>query len=376
MDASPVFNILWIVSTAAYAAGILFIAFGLLKLKPSQNKRLYDISVVVAARNEEKHIGDVLTALIGQDYPKERYEIIVVDDASTDRTAQIVAQFEKDSPSTRIRLLHAKDRQRVASPKKNALHLGISRATGEIIALTDADCRPPATWLRTLVACFEPEVGLVIGFSPYELPKLKSPFDYFLALDALALATIAAGTTALGFPATCNGRNLSYRKSVYQQVGGFDKISRFVSGDDDLFLRLVVNRTSWRVHYAMDSRIVVPTYLLDSGAKFFHQRIRHASKGFHYGIKMTFTLSALFLYFVLLFLGLPAALAIPAISAAVICSLLIKIFADFILLVIFAKRMDRLRYLKAYPLVALFHIPYVVVFAALGQLVRFHWKRS
>jgi len=70
------------------------------------------------------------------------------------------------------------------------------------------------------------------------------------------------------------------------------------------------------------------------------------------------------------------ALAIPAISAAVICSLLIKIFADFILLVIFAKRMDRLRYLKAYPLVALFHIPYVVVFAALGQLVRFHWKRS
>jgi cellulose synthase/poly-beta-1,6-N-acetylglucosamine synthase-like glycosyltransferase len=376
MDVASVFNILLVVLTAAYAAGIFFIASGLLKLKPLQNKTLYDISVVIAARNEEKHIGDVLTALIGQDYPKDRYEIIVVDDESTDGTAHIVAQFEKDNPSIRIRLLHASDRLRIATPKKNALQLGINRATGEIIALTDADCCPPTTWLSTLVACFEPDIGLAIGFSPYELPKLKSLFDYFQALDALALAAIAAGTTALGFPATCNGRNLAYRKAVYQQVGGFDKISQFVSGDDDLFLRLIVNQTSWRVHYALDSRAAVPTYLLDSGAKFFHQRVRHASKGFHYGIKMTFTLSALFLYIVLLFLGLPATLAIPAISTAVVGSFLIKIFADFILLVIFAKRMDRLRYLKAYPLVALFHIPYIVVFGALGQFVKFQWKRS
>jgi cellulose synthase/poly-beta-1,6-N-acetylglucosamine synthase-like glycosyltransferase len=276
--------------TILYCSVLLRILTGLARVPAPKSSEQPTVSVVVAARNEENNIDD--------------YEIIIVDDNSEDRTVDKVSQFQSSSPH-RLLLLQTKNRAKVVSPKKNALHLGIKNAVGEIILLTDADCQPPPKWISGTVAYFEPTVGLVVGFSPYELPALDSLWASFLALDSLSLGAVAAGTSGFGSPATCNGRNLAYRKCVFEQVGGFEKIKQFVSGDDDLFLKLVVRNTHWQTRFAYSADLAVPTKVLNSWRQFVHQRLRHASKGFYYEPRQIAVLSILYLYNFLLFITLP-----------------------------------------------------------------------
>jgi len=353
---------------------MISIAFGLRRLSIPASMGKPSVSVVVAARNEERNIGTLLSALISQDYPAERYEIILVDDASTDGTAPIIQDFQSKHGQSRIRHLVVKDRQNVVSPKKHALSLGIGQANGEIILLTDADCAPPPGWISGITEYFVLPVGVVIGFSPYELPRLKGFWEYLLALDSLALAALAAGTTGWGRPATCNGRNLAYRKEVFEQIGGFEDIQQFVSGDDDLFLRLVVQKTPWQVAYAYDPELVVPTQLLSSWRQFYHQRIRHASKGRFYGRRATAVLAVVYLYNLLLVTAFFLAVIVPPLLLVFLAALFAKAFAEFALLYTFAKRMQRTAYLRFFPLAVLLHIIYVVAFGALGQFAGFRWK--
>lgn len=358
--------------TLFYVLAVLWMFIGLFRIPKGKNSSQPGVSVVVAARNESENIDLLLTALTAQTYPADKYEIILVDDESTDDTAERVRQYQNSHRN--IRLLRTQNRAQVVSPKKAALHLGITHARGEIILLTDADCVPPPKWIAGMVRYFEPDVGMVIGFSPYELPDLRKIRHRLFALDSLALAAVAAGTCGWGRPATCSGRNLAYRKKVFQQVDGFSRIRQFVSGDDDLFLHLVATETDWKIRYAYEPALVVPTKILASLAHFFHQRIRHASKGFHYGWKETSILAGLYLYNVLLFITVPLALLYPITFWLPLAAYAAKSAIELFFLYTFAARMQRRHFLRVFPLAAVLHIPYVVIFGALGQVLTFNWK--
>ncbi len=354
-----------------YAAVLLWLLAGLQRLSsPTCDEKPF-VSVIVAARNEEENIQNVLHSLLDQSYAQDRYEIIIVNDQSTDRTADFVRALG----NKRIRLLTTTNRDRVRSPKKNAVNLGVQSARGEIILLTDADCRPPRQWINGLVEYFEPEVGMVIGFSPCELPALSTVADYLLALESLSLAVVAAGTTGWGYAATCNGRNLAYRKKVYNQVGGFEKINRFVSGDDDLLLKLV-QQTEWHIRYAYDRRLAVPTTLVKKLKHFANQRLRHASKGFHYEIKKVIGLIAVYFYNLFVFLSFPLALFTPLSLWVPILLVTIKAAFELLVLYRFASKMGRLNYLWIFPLAELLHVPYVVIFGLAGPFAKFSWKNN
>ena len=116
-------------------------------------------------------------------------------------------------------------------------------------------------------------------FSPL-VPDTGSggPAAAFIQIDALTLAVMAAGTIGIGWATTCSGRNLSYRKKVFDEIGGFSEISSFVSGDDDLFLHTVRSRTAWNTRYAVDPQAAVPSYVTGTLRSFFNQRTRHALK--------------------------------------------------------------------------------------------------
>ncbi|MBN1466136.1 glycosyltransferase [candidate division KSB1 bacterium] len=353
--------------TILYISALLWIFFGLNRLRSKTTADQPFVSVIVAARNEEENIEQLLGALTRQNYPASRYEIIIVDDQSTDRTAARVASFADD----RIKLLQTENRHQVISPKKNAITLAIHAAKGEIILLTDADCRPPAQWIEGMVRLFTPEVGMVIGFSPCELPRLSFPFGYLLALESLSLATIAAGTAGWGVPATCNGRNLAYRKQVYEQVGGFGKIQNFVSGDDDLMLKLV-QRTEWKIQYAYASHLAVPTFLVKNLRQFVNQRLRHASKSFHYDFKKVVVLLIVYIYNLALLVGVPILFYQKSPWSLLFIGL--KAYFEWTLLFRFAAHMRRVRYLWIFPFAELLHVPYVVIFGALGPFIKFTWK--
>lgn len=352
-----------------YAAVLLWVLAGLHRLSlPFSEERPF-ISVIVAVRNEEDNISRLLNALVGQDYPEDNYEIIIVNDQSTDRTAERIEAVQ----DRRIRLLTSEHRDTVFSPKKNAINLGIQQARGDIVLLTDADCQPPPGWISGIVQLFAPDVGMVIGFSPCELPALRTISHKLLALESLSLAVVAAGTAGWGYPATCNGRNLAYRKRVYEQVGGFEKIRHFVSGDDDMMLKLV-QQTEWKIQYAYDPRLVTPTVLVNSAGQFFNQRLRHASKGFHYEPRKVVGLAAVYLYNVLVILSLPLSVFFHLSLWTPIVVVALKALFEFLVLLRFASHMQRRRYLWVFLPAELLHVPYVVLFGALGPFIKFKWK--
>lgn len=360
-----------LILSIGYAIFILVLYRGMAKLRAGSNQQLYRISVVIAARNEEHHIGPCLQALLAQTYPADRFEIIVVDDRSTDGTAAIVDDYRARSP--RVRMIEVTAVPDGVSPKKHALAQGIQAAHGDIIATTDADCQPHPQWLESLIPFFEADVGLVAGFSPLEATR-ESLIQKLFTLDALSLAGLAAGSFGWGRPLTCNGRNLAYRRETFQQVNGFKQIQHFVSGDDDLLLHLIRQKTGWQMRYAMNPTAIVRSQAPESWQQFIQQRIRHASKGRYYPAWLKLILIAIYLVNLSLAILLPLALCVPKALAVWLVGVVIKSTAEFLLVRRMADYFGYHRVLTVFPLAMVLHPLYVVVFGLWGQLGRFQWK--
>ncbi len=359
------------------ALGVLFALFiltlfvGLLRPEGRRTQAQPSVSVVVAARNEEHQIGACLAALLAQDYPRDKLQIIVVDDRSQDGTAGIVAGVAAAHPHMELVKVTACPAN--WSPKKHAIATGVSRARGELILCTDADCVPPPTWVAGMVSYFTPGVGLVAGFSPVMRGPRSPLLMRLLEMDDLALACVAAGSIGVGVPLTCSGANLAYRREVYQQVGGFTGVEHLLSGDDDLFLHKV-RATSWQVHYARDPRTAVPSGGPKSFRQFRHQRTRHASKGFFYAPWMTTLLILIYLFHCGLLATVPAVI-FGVLSVRVAALAFALAWAPEFLLVGYGAFLFRQQHLLPYlPIAAALYIPYIVVFAAWGTLGSFSWK--
>lgn len=235
------------------------------------------ISVVVAARNEADALPQLLEALDRQTHPSA--EVVIVDDASTDATAALAADWADGRPDARV--------VRVTEPssprKKHALSRGIAAARHDLLAITDADCTPPPDWLAVHAATHaDADEDLVLaGYSPPRGPGLVG---WFARYEALVEALYAAAAIGLGRPYMAVSRNLSYPRAVFEAVGGFDAgaHARSMSGDDDLFVQAVHRRGCATVRALLDERTFVPTGAPASWGAWLRQRRRHVSAGRHY----------------------------------------------------------------------------------------------
>jgi len=357
-----------------YVILILLLYWGLFFLKSGKNQIQYDVSVVVAARNEQENIGSCLEALVHQSYPFERYEVIIVDDRSTDETANIVNDYCR--AYKQVKQVTVKELPAGISPKKHALEKGIAIAKGEIILTTDADCVPQPGWIAGMVSYFEPAVGLVAGFSPLINNSNETIFSRLMTLDSLSLAAVAAGSFGLGKPMTCNGRNLAYRKETFQSVDGFKQIQNFISGDDDLFLHLVRQQTNWAFRYAVDPGTIVRSKAPDHLRQLANQRIRHASKGRYYSSGLKLSLAAVYLFNLLLLMLLPVAFFVSKLFWLWLTCWLVKSCSEFVFLKRFAVFFHYKSALAVFPVAMFLHVPYVVIFGFWGQVGKFQWKEK
>jgi len=358
--------------TLFYCSILIRLYLGLRQLRRGTNSHQAVVSIVVAARNEEKNIADCLNALTAQQYPADKLEIIIVDDRSSDTTAEIVSRYQ--NANANVSLVRVTEISEQMAPKKHALSLGINRAQGEIIFITDADCTPSSGWIQSMIRYFENDVGLVAGFSPLDRFYRSSVLGKLITLDSLSLAALAAGSFGAGFPLTCNARNLAFRKSAYLQIGGYEEIGQLVSGDDDLFLHLLRQKTDWRMRYAIETEAVVPSNPPTNFKTFINQRIRHASKGRYYSLGMKLGLAAVYLFNVALFISFLLSFWNTYYLLLFAISFLLKSFTEFLLIQKMAAIIFYKKYLKYFPLAALLHIPYIVIFGLWGQLGKFSWK--
>ena len=325
------------------------------------------ISVIIPARNEKENIGLLLKALQQQNYPEHLTEIIVVDDHSADGTAGVVQQFSL------AKLILLKE-DSINSYKKKAIETGIAAATGELIVTTDADCIPPANWLKTIAACKE-EYNAVFIAAPVVFSTNNSLLQVFQSLDFLVLQGITAASVHKKIHSMCNGANLAYEKKAFEAVNGFSGIDTIASGDDMLLMHKIASQYPGQIHYLKTNDAIVTTSPMKTWREFFNQRIRWASKAKNYDDKRItavlllvyiFNLSFLVLlvagfwcyYYWLYFAGLWIAKTIiewPFVSSV-------------------AGFFDKKSLMKYFFFFQPLHIFYTIFSGLLGQFGKYEWK--
>ena len=233
------------------------------------------VSIIVPARNEEENIGRCLDSLLKQDYPADLMEIIVVDDQSTDRTADIIKKYQHPS----IRLISILEDEKFG--KKSAVAKGIQSASHEIIITTDADCNVNRYWLATMVTCKVKNNAVMIA-APVAFKKEKSFLDIFQSLDFISLQGITAVGVSHKMFNMCNGANLLYTKTAFEKVKGFNGIDQIASGDDMLLMEKMDAAFPNQIAYCYAHNVIVETATASSWKNFIQQRIRWASKAKNY----------------------------------------------------------------------------------------------
>jgi cellulose synthase/poly-beta-1,6-N-acetylglucosamine synthase-like glycosyltransferase len=244
------------------------------------------VSVVVALRDEEEDVSGLLDALDAQTHPS--YEVVLVDDASTDTTLSRLRTWADDRTYARIVPITSPAPPR----KKTALTRGVDAASHDLLAFTDADCRPPPTWLSTHAAAHAATDNdtVLVGHSPIQGDGLLGTFAQY---EGAVAATYAAAAIGLDRPYMAVGRNLSYPRSVFAAAGGFSSVSDGMSGDDDLFVQALHRQDVGTIRTLYAPEAAVPTSAPASWAAWWHQRRRHVSAGRYYSREPAFHLTLL-----------------------------------------------------------------------------------
>ncbi|MFO8067182.1 MAG: glycosyltransferase [Bacteroidales bacterium] len=230
-------------------------------------------SVIIAARNEEQNIINCLKCLAVQNYPKEKFEVIIVDDHSTDMTAKLINNFIKKNKLTNFKYVKNNNKQQ---GKKSAITEGIKYSSGDIITTTDADCTMHPEWLNTICGYFNNDKTIMV-LGPVCLTA-KSIFSKMQALEFNSLIGITGGSAALKEPVLANGANLSFRKYVFTKFDGYKTGLKYASGDDVFFLQQAKRIKNKNIVFAKDYNASVFTKPKANIKDFIKQRMRWAGK--------------------------------------------------------------------------------------------------
>ena len=241
------FFIFIVVVQISYYLGV-FGKFAFAKAQKITPKRI-PISVIVCAKNEEDNVINFIPLLAGQNYPD--YEIVLIDDASSDATLDIFESFEKQYPN--IRLVKVQNNEAFWGNKKYALTLGIKAAKKEYLLFTDADCYPTSKeWITAMSSQFTMQKTIVLGYGKYE--KIPNSFlNKIIRFETLLTAIQYFSWAKMGHPYMGVGRNLAYKKDEFFNVNGFIEHMQVRSGDDDLFINQAANGKNTTIAYSPES---------------------------------------------------------------------------------------------------------------------------
>lgn len=372
-----VFTIISILFTLLYAVLMMVYRRGW-KTQPTftalSNKLSTKISIIIPARNEEQNIGICLDAIVKQNYPKDLYEVIVIDDHSTDNTAGVVERY-KDANIRCLKLADYPTDNTIAY-KKKSLSIGIAASTGELILTTDADCFVGPNWLQNIAAIYEQEKPVMI-VAPVDFTNDGSIVQLFQSLDFMSMQGITAASHKLKLGNMSNGANLAFSREAYNAVDGYIGIDHLASGDDYLLMMKIQNAYPDRISYLKSQEAIVHTAPQPDWNSFIQQRIRWASKSGKYDDKkLTSILAFVYLYNVLIFIsGFVSFTHLYTIYSYSFFSLLfIKTIVELIYLAPVARFFNKRQELLYFPLLQPLHVLYIVSAGLLGFIGVYKWK--
>ena len=327
------------------------------------------ISVIIPARNEEENIRRLLISLQKQSYPATSFEVIVVDDFSTDDTATVVTVFGLNN-------LHLVTPQVKTgnSSKKKAIEAGIAKARGELIVTTDADCVLPSNWLLAINSFYSSSKASFIA-APVKFSHDNTLLQVFQALDFITLQGITAASVSSGFHNMCNGANLAYRKKSFEDVNGFAGIDQVASGDDMLLMHKIWKQEPGKVFYMKSTEAIVTTPPMPSWKAFYNQRKRWASKTLVYeDYRILAVLAFVYLFNCWFIVLLVSAAWHPVHALYALVFLMLKTLIEWPFVYSVATFYQERSLMKWFPLFQPLHVFYTVVVGLTSQIGGYEWK--
>ncbi len=241
----------------------------------SNSSNRLNFSIIIAAKNEEKNISYLIKSLQELHYPKENFEVIIVDDNSSDKTYEIAKNKIQDFLNFNV----IKTKNKEFQAKKGALNFGIKKANNPFILITDADCRPQKGWLKFYSDRFMKGYDFIFGNSPfYRNDSLINKISCFENLRSSILTYFAAKT---GFPYSASARNFGFRKSSFEKIKGYSNTTETLSGDDDLLLREAV-KNNLKIGTILNKGSFVYSSTKTNLNDYLNQRTRHTKTSFYY----------------------------------------------------------------------------------------------
>ena len=364
--------------TLAYCLLILFYLKHFIRLKhfkPGKKLKPYNrFSIIIPARDEEANIENCVRSIVQNDYPSNLFEIIVVDDFSTDNTLAIIKKLQQLFSNIRLIQLENIHEAIVNSYKKKAIETAIRQAAYEWIVTTDADCLVPIKWL-SLFDTYIQSSNTVFVAAPVKFINTNSFISIFQSLDFISLQGITAASVSAGFHSMCNGANLAYSKNAFFAVDGFKGVDDIASGDDMLLMHKIKQQYPSQIGYLFHPKAVVETLPITGWKSFINQRIRWASKARSYKDKRVFTVLLLVYFFNLCLLLL---LLLSIFHAGLLVwwfyLLLAKTVCEMAFMYTVSKFFKDQKLLWWFPFMQPLHIIYTVVSGFLGSFGSYQWK--
>lgn len=371
-----------------YAALLLYYYIGWKDLKTfekgqEENTEAVFISVIVPARNEENNLQALLDSFLNQSYPNSHFEIIIVDDHSSDKSSAIIANF----PLSNLRLINLADHVKagINSYKKKAIDVAILHSKGELIVTTDADCIVKPDWLKTISAFYEKQNKPSMIIMPVVVKCNHSMIGIFQALDFMTLQGVTAGAVQQGLHAMCNGANLGYTRKAFTEVKGFEGIDNLASGDDMLLMNKIQRHRPGSILYLKSEDVIVTTAAMSTVRDFLNQRIRWASKTTQYKHKpILFSAAIVYIFNVLILILFITGLVNNQVHTLFDFSLttfsaFVYIFSAKIIVEIFflfpmARFFKQQELLLYFPFIQPLHIVYTILAGGLGTFGKYEWK--
>jgi cellulose synthase/poly-beta-1,6-N-acetylglucosamine synthase-like glycosyltransferase len=419
--------LLFIVIAVGYFTLIIFYSIGWSKTKyfsfeeingrTTLSRPTTKISVVIAARNEEKNISNCLLYVLNQNYPKELFEVIVVDDNSEDGTVDVVKQLQSEFDNLFIRQFDNETIER-KSFKKEAITKGVEMARGELIVVTDADCIAEKNWLQTIAAYYEihqPKMLVMpvrfcsenviakerIALCAAETEAISSDkkiasscsaksraiprndgrcekwLHDFQQTDLSGLIGITAGSLFWNMPVMANGGNMAFEKKTFEAVNGFSGNENIPGGDDIFLLLKIKKQFPGSIQFLKSKEVIVTTKPVSSFTEFYHQRLRWISKSGKFGDwKITAMLVLSYLFNFLLLLNLILSIVLKSKTLLTITGIifLLKWLIEFTLVKNVSAFLNHPFSVSKFILSNLLHQLYVIVFGILALFNKYEWK--
>jgi len=348
------------------------------KFKKKENaENTTTISVLVPARNEEDHLSATLNAVLAQKYPNHLYEIIVIDDYSTDKTPQIIREYSGKYPQIKGIKLADYIRSKTLSFKKKAIEIGVQHSNNQLIAQTDADCVMGNDWLKLIADYYEQHQPKFIA-APVIFFDEKNTFQRFQSLDFVGMMGVNGAGIFRKFHYLCNGANLAYEREIFHEVNGFEGVDQQASGDDLMLLQKIAKYYPNEIAFLKNINAATYTTPKRTLCEFMRQRIRWATKTTNYPDKgVTLTWALIWLFCISIPINLLAGIFVPVLLYLGLAQFAIKIVLDFIFLRSAAISFDRkdLVQMSVYIPSIFLELSYVIVIGLLGLFVKnYEWK--